>query len=247
MTSDQVNVRSEQHGPALTITFTDERTRNALNRASRVALVDELHRADADPAVRVIILTGSGPAFSSGVDAKELLATPDYVAPPIDPPMALRALRTPTIAAVNGSCVSGALEIALACSFIIASERATFADTHAKIGLTPGWGLSAELPAAIGLGRARQLTLSGQPIDASTALRWGLVNEVLPHDRLLARAAGLAEAIAGLDDAVIRHALHVYAEGHDTRLSAARRIEASALAAWTVDRVDSRARFGAGA
>jgi enoyl-CoA hydratase len=243
MASDEVDFRTERRGPALVLTFAAERTRNALNRTTRVELVEELRRADADDGVRVVILTGMDPAFSSGVDAKELLATPDYVAPAVDPPTALRSSRTPTIAAVNGACVSGGLEIALACSFVIASERATFADTHAKIGLTPGWSLSAELPAAIGVRRARQLTLTGQPIDARTALSWGLVNEVLPHERLIARALELGDAIAALEAAVIRNALSVYAEGHDARLADARRIEAAALAAWNVDRTDARARF----
>jgi enoyl-CoA hydratase len=240
MASDLVVERS---GATLVITFSAPASRNALDRATRVALVDELQAADADPAIRAIVLTGADPAFTSGVDAKELLSNPDYLAPPLDPASALRDLRTPTIAAVNGSCVSGGLEIALACSFILASERARFADTHAKIGLTPGWGLSAELPAAVGIARARQLTITGLPIDARTALTWGLVNEMLPHDELLPRAHELARAIAELDDAAIRHALTLYADGHEAAMADARRLERDATAAWKVDLDASRRRF----
>src|SRR5690554_3392571 len=171
----------ERDESVLVIRFEHPPTRNALDRATRVALVDELRDADVDSEVRCVVLTGLDPSFTSGVDARELLSDPDYVPPPVDPPTAIREVGTPVIAAVNGSCVSGGLEIALACSFIVASDRATFADTHARLGLTPGWGLSVELPATIGVARARQMTLTGLPVDAATALAWGLVNEVVPH------------------------------------------------------------------
>lgn len=225
------------------VTFHQPRTRNALNRATRVALVEELERADADREIRVIVLTGSGSSFSSGVDAKELLATAGYVPPPIDPPSCLRALDTPTIAAVNGSCVSGGLEIALACSFIIAAESARFADTHTKIGLTPGWSLSAELPAAVGVARARQLSLTGHPIDAQTALVWGLVNEVVPDERLLSRCGELARSISAMNELSLGHTVELYRRGHESRVGQARELERAALAEWKVDAGDSLERF----
>jgi enoyl-CoA hydratase len=113
-----------------------------------------------------------------------------------NPGEAIRALQKPVIAAVNGPCATGALEMALSCSFVIASEQARFADTHAKVGLFPRWGQCTLLTQAVGLRRARQLMLTGQFIDAPQALQWGIVNEIVAADRLLARCLKLGEAIA---------------------------------------------------
>jgi len=203
------------------VRFDHRATRNALDRARRASFVELLREVDADPGVRVVVITGTDPAFTSGVDAKQLLE-PSYEPLPVDPATALRSLSTPTIAAVNGACVSGGLEIALACSLIVASERATFADTHAVLGLTPGWGLSVGLPAAIGPWRARQLSLTGQPIDAETAHRWGLVNEVVSHESVVARARELAAAIARLDPRSVAHAERLYRDGHEAVYGPAR-------------------------
>src|SRR5215213_10302109 len=165
-------------------------TRNALSIAMRRGIIRAVRAADADPGTRVVVLTGADPAFSGGVDLTESLGGGG--APPsgarTDPAAVVRVSRTPVIAAVNGVCYTGALELALSCSFLIASERATFADTHASVGLLPGWGQSALLPRAVGVRFARQLMLTGEPVDARTALRTGLVNEVVPHERLLPRA-----------------------------------------------------------
>jgi enoyl-CoA hydratase len=218
----RVRFDSAVDGGMLTIRFDHAPTRNALDRETRVALVEALAQADADAEVRAIVLTGTGTSFSSGVDAKQLLGDPAYVAPPIDPPSMLRRIRTPTIAAVNGACVSGGLEIALACSVIIASDAATFADTHAKLGLSPGWGLSVELPAAIGAHRARQLTLTALPIDARTACGWGLVNEVVPADRLEGRVQELAAAIVALPAAAVANAVSLYRATHEAIQQGAR-------------------------
>ncbi|MDR7112252.1 enoyl-CoA hydratase [Microbacterium trichothecenolyticum] len=241
--SDPIRFRHSVAGGVMVLTFDHPPTRNALDRVTRARLVEVLQEVDAAPDVRVIVLTGTDPAFTSGVDAKQLLGEPDYEPLPLDPATALRALATPTIAAVNGSCVSGGLEIALACSMVIASAEARFADTHAKLGLTPGWGLSAELPAAVGVWRARQLTLTGQPIDARTAYEWGLVNEVVDHGLLQRRALDLAGAIAELDPAGIGNAVRLYADGQQASWGAARAVERVALSAWTVDRSSARAAF----
>jgi len=226
----EVNLRLDRDDRGvLTIAFDAPRTRNAMNRATRVAFVEELQRADADPEVRVILVTGTDPAFSSGVDAKEFLGSADYVKPAIDPATALRALTTPTIAAVNGACVSGALEIAIACSFAIASDRARFADTHTRLGLTPGWGLGSDLPALIGPARARRLALTAEAIDAPTALAWGIVTEVVPHEELMPRANGLADAILAIPDpAAVRAVLRLHREAQDAVLAGARAAEAAA-------------------
>lgn len=235
--------RTETRDGILTICFDHAKTRNALDRQTRATIVERLHEADADPGVRVIIVTGTDPAFTSGVDAKQLLGDANYVPLPVDPATQLRALDTPSIAAVNGACVSGGLEIALGCSMIIASNQATFADTHARIGITPGWGLSTELPAAIGVGRARQMTLTGLPIDAETALRWGLVNEVVPHDRLEARSREIADAIRAIEPRNVHNAVELYRRGQDAVLGAARAEERAVKDAWEVDRGTARSAF----
>jgi len=177
--------------------------RNALTRQMRRDFPALVGCADQDESVAAIILTGVDPAFSAGVDLKERAASRE---PPVspNPGEVLRSTRKPVIAAVNGACVTGALEMALSCSFIIASSEARFADTHARVGLVPRWGQTALLPDAIGARRARQMMLTGEFIDARTALEWGLVNEVVPHAQLLERCAALAEQIARADAASIR-------------------------------------------
>ena len=240
---DEIRFRTVLRDAVLMVRFDHPRTRNALDRTTRARLVDVLSEADESREVRVVILTGCDPAFTSGVDAKQLLGDPDYTPLPTDPATALKSMVTPTIAAVNGSCVSGGLEIALACSIIVASERASFADTHARLGLTPGWGLSVELAAAVGAWRARQLALTGLPIDANTAYDWGLVGEVVAHDRLEHRARQLAHAIAAIDPASVANATRLYREGQDAVHRPAREVERAVHAAWGVDRSAARAVF----
>lgn len=212
-------------GAVLTITFDRPRRRNALDLATRAELAELLALADSDPEVRAVILTGADPAFSSGVDMTELFGDPAYVAPAVDPATQARGMLTPTIAAVNGACVTGALELMLCCTFALASERAIFADTHTKVGLLPGWAMSAHLPAAVGAGRAAQLTVTGLPIDARTALTWGLVNEVLPHEALLPRAQELAAAIVVHAPDDVRAAMRLARDGRDRQFDALRRLE----------------------
>lgn len=230
-------------GPILTVALHHPASRNSLDRHTRIELLSLLESVDEDPEVRAIVLTGTDPAFTSGADAKELFGDLSYTPPPVHPATVLRGLTTPTIAAVNGACVSGGLEIALACSMIIASERAVFADTHARLGLMPGWGLTAELPARVGVARARQFSFTGLPVDAATALTWGLVNEVVPHGDLLSRADELGRAVAATDAGALAAVAMLYRRGQDGLLDAARQREQDVLAAWAVDRATARSRF----
>lgn len=222
----------------LTMTLDRPARRNALTRDLRIALVEELDRADADPDVRVVILTGTDPAFSSGVDTSELFAV-GYRPPPTDPATRARRMTTPTIAAVNGACVTGGLEIVLACTFALASDRAVFADTHARVGLVPGWGMSAHLPAAIGPGRAARLSLTGLPIDAVTACAWGLVTEVVPHEELLPRCRELAAAITAVPEPAIRDTMELARDNRDLLLDPQREHELVVLAAHRAARDDT--------
>jgi enoyl-CoA hydratase len=235
----------ERRGSTLLVVLDRPEARNAMNRATRRQLIKLMAEADADPEVRAVVLTGRDPAFSAGVDLKETLNDPHYRPPPNNPAQALRAMRTPVIAAVNGACVSGALEVALACSYVLASDRAKFADTHARIGLIPSWGLSAALPQAVGVRRARQMTLTGDFVDPQTALVWGLVNEVVPHDGLLDRALGLAASMAEVPEHATRAVLSLYSRGEGASLATALGLEAETHALWKVENTGAKERFAA--
>ena len=186
-----------------TIVLNRPERRNAINGQLQRELVAALAEFDADAGARVAVLTGADPAFCAGMDLAELGAGelgfsdgPDYAG-------AMRACGKPIIGAVNGPAVAGGFELALACDFLIASERAWFADTHAKVGVLPGGGLTVHLAQAVGVRRARQLSLTGEFVDAARALLDGLVNEVVPHEELLVRATAIAEAIAAIEPAMV--------------------------------------------
>ena len=128
----------------------------------------------------------------------------------------MRACPKPIIGAVNGYAVTGGLELALQCDFLIASDAARFADTHARVGITPSWGLTQILPRLVGVSRARQMSLTGQFIDAATARDWGLVNELTPPEALLDRAQAIAQEVSETDEVAMGkiHALINASENH---------------------------------
>jgi len=197
MGSDELLV--EDRGGVRWITINRPEAKNALSSVMREDLCGLLSSAERDPAVRAVVIGAVDPVFSAGVDFKE-------PPPPgrnqhdaqfaVNPGRALRAMTTPVICAVNGACVSGALEVALSCSFIVASERARFADTHARLGVIATWGLTAMLPRAVGVRKATEMSITGNFIDAGEALRIGLVNHVVAHDELRATVERLAGDIA---------------------------------------------------
>ncbi|MDX2276936.1 MAG: enoyl-CoA hydratase-related protein [Hyphomonadaceae bacterium] len=182
--------------------FNRQQSRNALTREMRRSFAALLAQADADEDVRSVIVTGAHGAFSSGVDIKESRAQPGEMVRP-HPGEALRAFSKPVIAAVDGACITGSLEIALSCDFIIATTRAIFADTHAKIGIFPAWGLTAMLPRAIGVRKARQMMLTGAPISAQLALQWGLVNELVEPAALLPHCLKLTSNLAAMNQVLV--------------------------------------------
>ncbi|MEZ5375357.1 MAG: enoyl-CoA hydratase [Acidimicrobiales bacterium] len=207
-----------------TITLNRPDARNALNTELRRALPQAIADLDANPEVEVMILTGNGPAFCAGLDLKELgsgAQTPGEVtdrAPnnsgrhveyTMDRgPFPVRT--KPLIGAINGAAITGGFELALNCDFLVASPRAIFADTHARVGVMPGWGLAVLLPAVIGFRRARELSLTGNFLDAQEAHRIGLVNHLVPHDELLAKTRSLAADIAGNQPDGVRQMLATY-------------------------------------
>ncbi|ADP81270.1 enoyl-CoA hydratase [Pseudofrankia inefficax] len=208
-------------GGIRTIQLNRPKARNALSSDMQAGLVAALAAADQDPTVRVVVLTGTDPAFCAGNDFTDLGQFADRYANQFrtDPGRALRAMRTPVICAVNGACVSGGLEIALSASFIVASDRARFADTHARLDVIATWGLSALLPRAVGVRLAREMSITGRFLDATEALARGLVNHVVPHEDLLPFTARLAASVA--DTSAVRDVLALYARGEDLPLSGA--------------------------
>ncbi|MHB2021548.1 MAG: enoyl-CoA hydratase [Candidatus Xenobia bacterium] len=217
------------------VTLNRPEVRNALSALMRTQLRATVARLDHDPSVAAIILTGADPAFCAGVDLGELASSAPALAEPIGPlSEPFLSCATPLIGAVNGAAYAGGLEVALACHFLIASERARFADTHARLGLVPGWGLTVLLAEAVGRRRARELSTSCRPIDAVTACRWGLVNHVVAHEMLLTEALGIAQAIAASHAATVRRLSELYSQQAAVQDAAAWRLEA---AAWSGSKI----------
>jgi len=237
-------VITETEGRVRTVTLNRPEARNALDTALHRASAEALADAEASDDVDVVVLTGADPAFCAGLDLKELgagganLRGGSEGAPAVrwtNPIQAVWEMTKPVIGAINGACVTGGFELALGCDFLIASERATFADTHARVGVTPGGGMSVYLPMAIGLRRAKELTLTGNFVDAAEAHRIGLVNHVVAHDELLATARRVASDVAGNDGRTVRHLKHLYDENARLTVADALANEQSVFRSYQVD------------
>ncbi len=243
-----------------TLTLNRPAQRNALSSALIKALRVEMAAADANDEADVIILTGSDPAFSAGLDLKELGSSGNNLVidrpatsvdqtpktPAIDdtsntgdsrdpgdtPGLPWAPTRKPLIGAINGVAVTGGFELVLQCDFLVASERASFGDTHTRVGILPGWGLSVLLPQAIGLRRAVEMSVTGNFIDAHEAHRLGLVNHVVPHDELIPTARRLARDIIGNDQAGVQTLLGSYRAIHRLSVGDGERHEARVGREW---------------
>jgi len=223
-----------------TLTLNRPDARNALSRALQTDAAAALSDAESDHAVDVVVLTGADPAFCAGLDLRELAdADADLLGraddPALSPFAAIRRLTKPVIGAINGACVTGGFELALACDFLVASERAKFADTHGRVGVSPGGGMSVLLPQAIGLRRAKELSLTGNFLDAHEAYRVGLVNHLVAHDELLPTAKRLAGDIAGNDQPAIRNLKSLYDRGSRMTAADALALEHDVFESWKVD------------
>jgi enoyl-CoA hydratase len=183
------------------VTLNRPERRNAINQQMLIRLYDALDAVSAHDDIRVAIITGNGPSFCAGLDlgaiGRENLFDPRGDGR--DLPDLMQALNKPIIAAVNGHAITGGFELALNCDFIIAAEDAQFSDTHARVGIHPGWGMTQLLQQTVGQRRAKQISFTCQPIYAHTALAWGLVNEVMPKEHLLERAKTIAAQIVQAD------------------------------------------------
>lgn len=231
-----------------TVTLNRPDARNALNRDLRRALPAALQAVDADPDVDAVVLTGADPAFCAGLDLKELAAGGDALretGATGDAPRNERGpfpeMTKPVIGAINGVAITGGFEVALACDFLIASDRARFADTHARMGIMPGWGLTVLLPQAVGIRRAKEMSTTGNFVDAPTALTWGLVNHVVPHDELVPFCRSLAADIASNDQAGVRRMLATYDEGALLTGASAWDLEAAVSREWQAAGLDPAA------
>lgn len=225
-------------GAIATVTLNRPERRNAISGALLTGLRESLAELETRTEVRTIVLTGADPAFCAGLDLTEL-GQPDGAIRKVPRGQAIPDLSKPLIGAINGAAITGGLELALACDFLIASERARFADTHARMGIQPGWGLTVELPAAVGLRRARQMSATGNFVDAQTALAWGLVNHVIPHEGLLAFTQELAADIASTDQAALAALFATYNQAAALTGREARRIETASHAAWHTEGIDT--------
>ena len=211
-----------------TLTLNRPGARNALSVALRTRLFAALRDAQNDDDVDVVILTGADPVFCAGLDLKELGDTTEL--PDISPKWP--PMTKPVIGAINGAAVTGGLEIALYCDILIASDQARFADTHARVGLLPTWGLSVRLPQKVGVGMARRMSMTGDYLSADEALRTGLVTQVVPHAELLDTARRIATSIVGNNQKAVRALMASYHQIDEAQNSTGLWMEAASAREW---------------
>ena len=187
------------------ITFNRPEARNAVNNQVRAEFTAAIAEVEADDDIKVLILTGSGKAFVSGVDIKEFSKTTPYHAHNLFRlGERVEKLPKPVIAAVNGFSLGGGNEIALACDIIIASERAKFGQPELNIGIIPGGGATQRLPRMIGVCRAKELIFTSDVITAEEAFNLGMINRVVPEDQLMPTAKEIAKKIATKSPAALK-------------------------------------------
>jgi enoyl-CoA hydratase len=203
-----------------TLTLNRPAARNALSSELLSLLPTLMHEADGRDDVDVLILTGADPAFCAGLDLKELGTAgtnlgggsgSDGSRNNTGARGPFPKLTKPLIGAVNGVAITGGFELALNCDFLIASQHAKFGDTHTRVGVMPGWGLSVLLPQAIGVRRAREMSFTGNFLSAEEALQFGLVNHVVAHADLIPFTRSIATDIIGNDQPGVRQIRATYA------------------------------------
>jgi enoyl-CoA hydratase len=201
MSSNAPVILVDKQGETALVTLNRPQAMNALSRELRAAIADTFEALERDPAVRVAILTGAGKAFCAGLDLKELGQGRDSVQGTVetkDPVTALLGFSGPVIGAINGVAVTGGFELALACDMLVCSSEARFADTHGRVGILPGWGLSQRLSRTIGIYRAKELSLTGNFLTAEQACDWGLANRVVAPEELIPACRKLAADMLSL-------------------------------------------------
>ncbi|WP_164658995.1 enoyl-CoA hydratase [Tropicibacter sp. Alg240-R139] len=224
-------IQIERTGAVAVVTLNRPDALNAMSHTLVEELTFAIKGLSEEVEIRAIVLTGSGRAFSVGVDLKEMSQVDGAINQfewhgPNSLFAVAKACTKPIISAVNGYAITGGLELALLGDFLIASETAVFADTHARVGITPSWGMTQILPRLIGVNRARQMSLTGEFVSAEKALQWGLVNEVVAGDELITRAIELGEYIATTDPITMGRIRKLIEDGTDLSLSGAMAREA---------------------
>jgi enoyl-CoA hydratase len=245
------NITYEVKGPTAYITMNRPKVMNALNRQTIEELNSAFHAAKDDATVKGIILTGGGEkAFIAGADIAELSTIDGERAGEFSEKgqevlSFIETLGKPVIAAVNGFALGGGCETAMACTFRIAAENAKFGQPEVKLGIIPGYGGTQRLPRLVGKGRALQLILTGDLIDAQEAYRIGLANEVVPAKDLLSRCEAILKQIAANAPLAIRYSINAVNEGIDTDLGSGLELEAKffSLAAATEDKKEGTSAF----
>lgn len=201
MTDNAPLLLVDVHDSVALVTLNRPDAYNALNPEITLAIVKTFEQIAIQDSIKAVVLTGAGKAFCAGVDLKALTGNGSMLAdgglgPESPMVVAMKACNKPIVGAVNGAAVTGGFELALACDFLYASPKARFADTHARVGILPGWGLSQKLSRIIGINRAREYSLSGNFINAEQALEWGLVNKLCSEETLIEEAMGIAQQMA---------------------------------------------------
>ena len=194
--SNESFIRVERREGFAIVTLNRPERLNALVPAMLADFDSAMHALDEDPEICAVVLTGKGKAFCVGLDVAVLQEDGPEPFLPFNPARTISQWNGPVIAAVNGFAVTGGFEITVACDIVLASPDAAFIDTHSRVGLLPGWGLSVRLQRAIGIYRAKELELTGRRLSADEAADWGLINRVEPASELLDAACAMARAIA---------------------------------------------------
>jgi enoyl-CoA hydratase len=224
-----------EEGVAL-LTFNRPKALNAMNSETIAELSDAVKMCKNDEAIKVLVLTGAGErAFVAGADISQMQSLRPQEALAFmeqgqETMQRIATLPKPVIAAVNGFALGGGTEIALACDMRFASEKAIFGQPEILIGLIPGWGGTQRLTRIVGMGRAKEMILSGAQIDAKRAYEIGLVNRVLPAEELLPETLKFARKLAGMPGFAVQMAKHSINFGSDLPLDNACRIEAECCA-----------------
>lgn len=257
MTDSSPFLKSEREGAVLILTMSQPATRNALTGNTAVAefvqVCDEVRR---DPGVRVVILTGEGPVFSSGGNVKDMQRyererpSPDAIREEYRQgiqrlPRALYPLDVPVIAAINGPAIGAGLDLCCMCDVRIAAESATFAESFVRVGIVPGDGGAWLLPRVVGVSKASEMAFTGEAIGAAEALACGLVSRVVPADQLMAAARTLAGKIAANPGGVLRMTKRLLREGERSSLESLLELSAAyqALAHTTEDHFEAVRAF----
>jgi len=236
----------DRDGPVVTLSLNRPAALNAITPVMLGQLSSALAEVGADPAIRVVVLTGVGRAFSAGVDLKSLGGLSlegGRVGDVLDLParQAIRLLTTMpkvVIAKVNGPCFTGALELALACDIVVAAESAKMADTHAKWGLRPTWGMSQRLIRGVGPARARLLSYTAATFTGADAASWGLIAAAVPADQLDSEVSRLASTIAANSPGSVAAYKDLY--GHSLDVGLTDGIEYEAATAYPIADTDER-------